>query len=105
MLKRYQVLLNGWLGDHVKNVSQKYDISFSETIRALLCTQLIQIVAEAYPAKYKQKHTFKEVAKIVRQRAQDKMKEEEFHRFLSQIYFEARKAIEVWDQEEKKRKG
>ena len=105
MLKRYQILLNEWLADHIKKAAAKYDVSFSETVRALLCLQVNQLVAEAYPQKHRQKRSIKEVTKIVRDRGRNKMKEEEFHQFLSQTYFEARKAAEVWDQEEKKHKG
>jgi len=105
MLKRYQVLMNEWLADHIKKAARKYDISFSETVRILLCLEAIQLIAEAYPEKIKLKHSLKDVLRIVRQRSKNKIKEEEFHQFLSQTYFETRKAIETWEQEEKKRKG
>ena len=49
MLKRQQVLLDHWTTEHLKGISEKYDISFSEAIRILLALQIPRMVSIAYP--------------------------------------------------------
>ena len=105
MLKRYQVLLNDWLAEHIKKVAERYDISFSETIRAALCYFYIGLIAKDYP-KYKVK--FEDVKKkaTLKEGHYDKKAMEDFHKALSRIYFEARKAIEFfWNEENQKGKA
>jgi len=104
MLKRYQVLLNGWLADHLKEVAEKYDLSFSEIIRVSLCMIAGENISQKYP-----QHKFPDLrAKMktfIKQRdKKGTVDPEEFHRFLSKLYFETRKAIESWEAEEGKRK-
>ncbi len=41
MLKRYQVLLPDWLEDYVKLLADKYDLSFSEIIRTIICNWIL----------------------------------------------------------------
>ncbi|MBN3037971.1 MAG: hypothetical protein JW869_00980 [Candidatus Omnitrophica bacterium] len=101
MLKRYQVLLNDWQAEHYKLMSRKYDVSFSEMIRMALCLDIIYATYLAFP---KQKLTI-DAAKLKRsikaRNIIDAMTSEEFHNFLSKVYFEARKATEVWSKSEK----
>ncbi len=102
MLKRHQVLLEDWVADHLKAVSEKYDISFSEAIRLMLCLQIPKLVKVAYP-KFKIKTPDKELVKIIKAVNADKMEIECLHKVTSKIYFEARKAMELWSVEEKKK--
>ena len=96
MLKRYQVILNDWMGDHYKKISQKYDVSFSEMIRMALCMDILSATRIAFP-KHKIKLDEKILRDVVRKRdILDTMGIEKFHNFLSKVYFEARKATELW---------
>ena len=104
MLKRHQVLLTDWLGDHLKMISEKYDISFSEAIRLTLCLQITKLVSTAYP-KYKVATFDKELVGVIQKAKVNKTNMENLHKLLSKIYFEARKAMEFWAAEEKKRKS
>ena len=96
MLKRYQILLDDWMADHYKLTSQEHDVSFSEMIRMALCSDILQASHVAFPKhkinldkdKLKLAMQAREIHKV--------MDEVKFHEFLSQIYFEVRKATELW---------
>ena len=104
MLQRYQVLLSDWLTEHIKKIAERYDLSFSETIRAALCIFYGEVIAKDCPqCKVKIKPIKKEVT--LKEGHYDKKAREKFHRGLSDTYFEARKAIECFWNEEKKRKN
>ncbi|MFC1704287.1 hypothetical protein ACFL1E_05875 [Candidatus Omnitrophota bacterium] len=104
MLKRYQILLNDWLADHIRAASEKYDISFSETTRLALCLQFMQLVNKVYP-KYKPKVTEAEITNLILKRNKSKVIEsDKQHKLFSKIYFETRKALEFWATQEKKKK-
>jgi len=103
MLKRYQILLNDWLATHIKSIAEKYDMSFSEVIRALLCLQVIQLVEKIYP-KYKHNVPQLEVRSIIKKRKENKLEQEDLHRFISTLYFEGRKSMEFWELQEEKLK-
>ena len=103
MLKRYQVLLPDWLEDYVKLLVDKYDLSFSEIIRATMCNWILASVPNIYP-ELKLGITPKDIIEMVKAEAQDNMKREDMHRMLSKIYFEARKAAEYRIAQEKKKK-
>ncbi len=103
MLKRYQVLLPDWLEDYVKLLVDKYDLSFSEIIRAIMCNWILASVPNIYP-ELKLGITPKDIIEMVKAEAQDNMKREDMHRMLSKIYFESRKAAEYRIAQEKKKK-
>jgi hypothetical protein len=99
MLKRYQIILNDWMGDHYKLVSQKYDVSFSEMVRMALCVDIMNATRIAFP-KYKFKIDEKILTKTIKKKdIVGTIGVEEFHKLLSKIYFEARKATELWTKE------
>ncbi len=101
MLKRYQVLLNDWLADHIRKISERYDISFSETIRGALCLAYLTLIAKDYPDyKIDLKSTNRRIS--LKRGNYEKVGRELFHRDLSKIYFEAHKAIEFFWNEEKR---
>lgn len=93
MLKRQQVLLTDWLVDYIKFISEKYDVSFSEIIRITLCLQLGRLISLIFP-KHKFDISEQEFIKILKRAEKRKRTEEEQHRLISRIYFEARKTIE-----------
>ena len=95
MLKRYQVLLNDWLVDYIKTFAEKYDMSFSEIIRIMLCLQSGAWITSVYP-DYKFKINLKEIEKQLRILNKKKTLEEDEHKLASKIYFEARKAIDFF---------
>ena len=101
MLKRNQVLLSDWLIELLKHFAKKYDLSFSETIRLMLCMQLESLVSIEHP-KYKFDVRLKEVLQILKEAEKRKSLETAHHKLISKIYFEARKAAEyILDQEKK----
>lgn len=100
MLKRYQVLLPDWLEENIKLFADKYDLSFSEIIRAEICIAILATVPRQYP-EYKPGITHDEIVKKLRENSEGKMEREEIHRMLSKIYFEARKAVEYRLEKEK----
>ena len=101
MLKRYQVLLPDWLGEYIKQLVNKYDLSFSEVIRVEICMAILSTVSTLFP-EYKLGITPKEIFTKIQQHAEKGMEREEEYRILSKIYFETRKAIEYRVNKEKK---
>ena len=103
MLKRYQVLLPDWLGDYIKLLVDKYDLSFSEVIRVEICMAILNSIPSLYP-EFKPGITSKEIYRLQREEAQENMEREDTHSMLSKIYFESRKAIEYRFAKEKTQK-
>lgn len=103
MLKRYQVLLPDWLEDNIKLFADKYDLSFSEVIRAKICVAILAAAPKAYP-EYEPGLTFDEFMDMFMGTTEVKMEREELHRMLSKIYFEARKAVEYGTAKETREK-
>jgi len=93
VLKRYQVLLPDWLGDYIKLLVEKYDLSFSEVIRVEICMAILNSTPSLCPG-YKPGITSKEIYRLMKEEAQEDMEREDTHSILSKIYFETRKAIE-----------
>jgi len=93
MLKRYQVLLPEWLEDYVKLLVDKYDLSFSEVIRTVICNWILTTVPSLYP-ELKLGITIEEIHELIKAEAQLDMNREDVYRMLSKIYFESRKAAE-----------
>ena len=94
-LLRYQVLLNDWLADHIKGVSEMYDISFSETIRGALCLAYLDLIAKGHPP-YKPRIEELYKRALLKKGNYEKVGREQFHKDLSKLYFEAHKAIEFF---------
>jgi len=103
MLKRYQVLLPDWLEDYVKLISDKYDLSFSEVIRTMICNWILTAMPNIYP-ELKLEISPEDIYEMIKSEAQDNMEREDIHRGLSKIYFETRKAVEYRMAQEKKQK-
>lgn len=103
MLKRYQVLLNDWLADYIRHLSEKYDASFSEVIRLSLCMEFAYTITLRHP-EYKTKLNHKKVLNEMNELLKTNKFEEENHKIISRTYFEARKAIEFALEKERKSK-
>ena len=103
MLKRHQVLLNDWLADFIKYRSKEYDLSFSENIRLALCLYFSTMLSIQDPS-FKSEMTIDKMAELIKQHKDTPEAEEERHKAISKAYFESRKAIENYMQNEKKEK-
>jgi len=103
VLKRYQVLLPDWLEEYVKLIVDKYDLSFSEVIRTMICSWILTSVPSLYP-ELKLGLSAKDIHELEKAEAQLDMEREDVHRMLSKIYFECRKAAEYRMAQEKKQK-
>ncbi len=91
MLKRYQVLLPDWMEDNIQYYVSKYDLSFSEGIRAELCSAIIATVQIQFP-EYKPNITLEGIIDRLKKMQGRKTNKEEINQILSKVYFEARKA-------------
>ena len=93
MLKRHQILLTDWLADFIKCQAERYDVSFSEVVRLMLCAQLENLIKAGYP-KYKFGISMQYIIKELRRAERNNQLMEAHHKLMSKIYFEARKAAE-----------
>jgi hypothetical protein len=93
MLKRCQVLLTDWQLEYTKFISEIYDVSFSEAVRVLVSLGAIAAITELKP-EYKHEVSLREMISALRKLPSGQAKEEVFHRQLSKLYYEARKATE-----------
>lgn len=91
MLKRYQVLLPDWMEDNIQYYVNKYGLSFSEGIRAELCSAIIATVQIQFP-EYKPDITLEGIIDKLNKMQNKKINKEEINQILSKVYFEARKA-------------
>jgi hypothetical protein len=103
MLKRYQVLLPDWMEDYIKFLVERYDLSFSEIIRAQLCFSFLNTIIKLCP-EYKPGITTENIVASVRLDVRDDLKREDLHKLFSKMYFETRKAVEYRLDKEKKPK-
>jgi len=93
MLKRYQILLNDWLAEHLKIIAQRNDVSFSEMTRIVLCEGLLRTCPTLHP-EYKSKIKPRELSDLAKEGSDLETSLERKHQLASKLYFEARKAIE-----------
>lgn len=93
MLKKYQVLIPEWLEEYIIFLAEKYDLSFSESIRSEVCFSIICTVTHFFP-DFKPSLKPQELLELAKERLEKGIEEEEMHRLMSKIYFEARKAVE-----------
>ncbi len=93
MLKRYQVLLPDWLEDYIKIGVETHGFSFSELIRLLVCFSILTQIPALHP-EYTPNLTIKDILGAIGQATTENVDKKSFDSFVSQIYFETRKAIE-----------
>ena len=102
MLLRQQVLIEDWLVEYLKFLSEKYDLSYSEVIRLGLCAQFDEMITLAYP-DIKSKIDKKKFLQLLHKSEKIKESREELLKAISAVYFEARKTIEARMAKEKKK--
>jgi hypothetical protein len=93
MLKRCQILLENWQVEYIKLVCQKYDQSFSEVVRIIICDGLLCLLPLISP-EYKSGIDLKLLAKMTKEAGDPTISEEEKHKLISRLYFETRKLTE-----------
>lgn len=103
MQKRYQVLIPDWLEEYIKWGVKKFKLSFSELIRLEICQAVIIYISERYP-EYETEFSMKEFLDRVKRFEKGEIDRETLDKIISQIYFEARKAIDYRFSKEKKKK-
>lgn len=104
MLQRHQVLMSDWLIEYWQFIAEKFDFSLSEMLRLALCQHILDVIPIAFP-RYKSgldKAMFKKI--VQKRKIDENLSAEDLHRFISQLYFEARKATEFWMREDSKNK-
>ena len=102
MLLRQQVLIEDWLVEYLKFLSEKYDLSYSEVIRLGLCAQFDEMVTLTYP-NIKSKIDKRKFLQLLHKSENNKETREELIKMISFVYFEARKTIETRMAKEKKK--
>ncbi len=100
---RYQVLLDDWLADYIKFLTEKFDLSTSSVIRTNICVAILYTTQLLYP-EFKHTISEKELRELATKEAKDELEEAELHRILSKVIFEARKAVEFRLAKEKETK-
>jgi metal-responsive CopG/Arc/MetJ family transcriptional regulator len=103
MLLRQQVLIEDWLVEYLKFLSEKYDLSYSEVIRLGLCAQFDEMITLNYP-DIRSKIDKKKFLQLLRKSENNKDSREELLKFISMVYFEARKTIEARMAKEKNKR-
>jgi len=94
--------MNDWLGEYYQSIAEKLDLSFSEIIRLALCKHIVDVTAIAFP-KHKSKLDRKFFEKIVKERDMiSSLPAEDFHKFISSLYFEGRKCADTWLKDKKR---
>jgi len=104
MLKRCQVLLEEWQQDYIKNTAERYDQSFSEVLRIFLSQGFLYIIPLMHH-EYKSTISGKELVRMTKKAANPNTSQEEEHKLISRLYFEARKAVEYRLSKVKKQKN
>ena len=92
MVKKFQVFMPKWLSDHIKVLADKSGVSFSEAIRVYLCLGIICIVDALY-TDYKPDISIKGICEEIKDFSRETDRALVKER-LSQVYFEARKAVQ-----------
>jgi hypothetical protein len=93
MLKRYQVIINEWLADALKETAKEHNLSFSEVLRLAACLYAGGLIKELHP-EYPFPFDSKKIKEIMTKHTEGKISSKEIEKTLSEIYFETRKALE-----------
>jgi len=105
MLVRHQILLDNWMADFLKQRARQFGISFSESIRKILCLHHIML-ADAECGECRSDMSMEKYIEMTKKwgNSVDKKSKQEMRKALSDIYFDARKAIECFNETEEKGK-
>ncbi|MFC2168189.1 hypothetical protein ACFLRW_04320 [Acidobacteriota bacterium] len=102
MQKKIQIVLPIWLGDYLEMISDQYDLSISELTRLQICYAIIAHTDNLYP-EYNPEIPTKKISKSVFKFLESDDRED-FLRFISDVYFEARKAAKFRSKKTKEKK-
>jgi len=94
MLKRCQILLDGWQVDYLKDLAGKIDFSFSELVRMFVSEAVLCQLCLMSPEKATGLN-LNDLMEMKKKILSETVKEEEKHKIISKLYFEARKAAEL----------
>jgi len=93
MPKKYQVILPDWMADYLEQTAETYELTISEVLRLEISLGILSATQHFFP-EYEQKSS---LAEIFKQHLATKPKDidrELFHKNISKIFFETRKAVE-----------
>lgn len=97
MLKRYQVMLHHWLEELIEDFNDKYNMSFSTSLRAIMYVGVISML-QNYVKNYQPDYTIQNLISDLKKLEKGKG-EIEKSVILSNLYFETQKAIESYKKE------
>ncbi|KQC14541.1 MAG: hypothetical protein APR63_13990 [Desulfuromonas sp. SDB] len=97
MLKRYQVMLHHWLEELIEDFNDKYSMSFSTSLRAIMYVGVISML-QNYVKNYKPDYTIENLISDLKNLEKGKTDIEKSI-ILSNLYFETQKAIESYKKE------
>lgn len=93
MLKTYQVLLPNWLEEYIREMVERFDISFSEVIRLEVCFAIICALKYQYE-DFEPSKIIEDIFNALQKETKGKIEREEILNLISTIYYETRKALE-----------
>ena len=93
MPKKYQVILPDWMVDYLEKTAETYELTISEVLRLEICFGILFATQQIFP-EYELKTLLADLFKQARDIKPKDIDREQFHRDLSKILFETRKAVE-----------
>ncbi len=93
MPKKYQVILQDWMADYLEITAEEYELTISEVLRLEICFGILSATQQFFP-EYEQKASIAENFKKFRDIKPKDIDREQFHKNISKILFETRKAVE-----------
>jgi len=93
MPKKYQVILPDWMADYLEQIAETYELTISEILRLEICFGILSATQQFFP-EYEQKSSLTEIFKQHQDTKPKDIDRELFHKNISKIFFETRKAVE-----------
>ncbi len=93
MSKKYQVILPDWLTDYIEIISEEYELNISDVLRLEISLGILSATQQFFP-EYEQKSLLAETFKQYKDIKPKDIEREQFHKNISKIFFETRKAVE-----------
>ncbi len=93
MPKKYQVILPDWMADYLEPTAETYELTISEVLRLEICFGILAATQQFFP-EYEQKASLAEIFKQHQDTKPKDIDSEQFHKNISKIFFETRKAVE-----------
>ena len=93
MTKKFQVILPNWLADYIEIIAEAYELNISEALRVEISLGILAATQQFFP-EYEQKASLAEIFKQNQDTKPKDIDREQFHKNISKIFFETRKAVE-----------